>query len=83
MFFRQILHEDLSCASYLVGDTDAGVAAGPATWAATGASMKRVAVAAAIKMAADREEISQRMMCVFVPVVRSCYCPVLSSTDCR
>ena len=27
MFFRQILHEDLSCASYLVGDTDAGVAA--------------------------------------------------------
>ena len=27
MFFRQILHEDLSCASYLVGDTKAGVAA--------------------------------------------------------
>ena len=27
MFFRQILHEDLSCASYLVGDTEAGVAA--------------------------------------------------------
>jgi hydroxyacylglutathione hydrolase len=27
MFFRQILHEDLSCASYLVGDTGAGVAA--------------------------------------------------------
>src|SRR5262245_49008181 len=27
MLFRQILHEDLSCASYLVGDTDAGVAA--------------------------------------------------------
>jgi hydroxyacylglutathione hydrolase len=27
MFFRQILHEDLSCASYLVGDTSAGVAA--------------------------------------------------------
>jgi hydroxyacylglutathione hydrolase len=26
MFFRQILHEDLSCASYLVGDTHAGVA---------------------------------------------------------
>src|SRR3954466_11158714 len=27
MFFRQILHEDLSCASYLVGDTGTGVAA--------------------------------------------------------
>jgi hydroxyacylglutathione hydrolase len=27
MLFRQILHEDLSCASYLVGDTDSGVAA--------------------------------------------------------
>ena len=27
MLFRQILHEDLSCASYLVGDTDTGVAA--------------------------------------------------------
>jgi hydroxyacylglutathione hydrolase len=27
MFFRQILHEDLSCASYLVGDTGSGVAA--------------------------------------------------------
>ena len=27
MFFRQILHEDLSCASYLVGDAGAGVAA--------------------------------------------------------
>jgi rhodanese-related sulfurtransferase len=27
MLFRQILHEDLSCASYLVGDVDAGVAA--------------------------------------------------------
>src|SRR5262245_60082930 len=27
MLFRQILHEDLSCASYLVGDTAAGVAA--------------------------------------------------------
>ncbi len=27
MFFRQILHEDLSCASYLVGDTSAGIAA--------------------------------------------------------
>jgi hydroxyacylglutathione hydrolase len=27
MFFRQILHEDLSCASYLVGDASAGVAA--------------------------------------------------------
>src|SRR6201986_2964920 len=27
MLFRQILHEDLSCASYLVGDTGAGVAA--------------------------------------------------------
>ena len=26
MLFRQILHEDLSCASYLVGDVDAGVA---------------------------------------------------------
>ena len=27
MLFRQILHEDLSCASYLVGDTETGVAA--------------------------------------------------------
>src|SRR5512145_2518280 len=27
MLFRQILHEDLSCASYLVGDAGAGVAA--------------------------------------------------------
>src|SRR3954452_1920605 len=27
MLFRQILHEDLSCASYFVGDTRAGVAA--------------------------------------------------------
>src|SRR3954454_2673179 len=27
MFFRQVLHEDLSCASYLVGDTRTGVAA--------------------------------------------------------
>jgi rhodanese-related sulfurtransferase/glyoxylase-like metal-dependent hydrolase (beta-lactamase superfamily II) len=27
MFFRQILNEDLSCASYLVGDTDSGLAA--------------------------------------------------------
>jgi hydroxyacylglutathione hydrolase len=27
MLFRQILHEDLSCASYLLGDTGAGVAA--------------------------------------------------------
>ncbi len=27
MLFRQILHEDLSCASYLVGDADSGVAA--------------------------------------------------------
>ena len=27
MLFRQILHEDLSCASYLVGDVGAGVAA--------------------------------------------------------
>jgi hydroxyacylglutathione hydrolase len=27
MLFRQILHEDLGCASYLVGDVDAGVAA--------------------------------------------------------
>ena len=27
MLFRQILHEDLSCASYLVGDVDTGVAA--------------------------------------------------------
>jgi hydroxyacylglutathione hydrolase len=27
MLFRQILHEDLSCASYLVGDTRTGVAA--------------------------------------------------------
>jgi hydroxyacylglutathione hydrolase len=27
MFFRQILHEDLSCASYLVGDTGSGLAA--------------------------------------------------------
>ncbi len=27
MIFRQITHEDLGCASYLVGDEDAGVAA--------------------------------------------------------
>src|SRR4051794_34043951 len=27
MLFRQIIHEDLGCGSYLVGDTDAGVAA--------------------------------------------------------
>src|SRR5688572_28012714 len=27
MIFRQIVHEDLGCASYLVGDEDAGVAA--------------------------------------------------------
>jgi len=27
MLFRQIVHEDLSCASYLVGDTGAGIAA--------------------------------------------------------
>jgi hydroxyacylglutathione hydrolase len=27
MLFRQIVHEDLGCASYLVGDSDAGVAA--------------------------------------------------------
>jgi hydroxyacylglutathione hydrolase len=27
MLFRQILHEDLSCASYLVGDTGSGIAA--------------------------------------------------------
>jgi hydroxyacylglutathione hydrolase len=27
MLFRQIVHEDLGCASYLVGDVDAGVAA--------------------------------------------------------
>ena len=27
MLFRQIIHEDLSCASYLVGDSSAGVAA--------------------------------------------------------
>src|SRR3954466_12983164 len=27
MFFRQIIHEDLGCASYLVGDTASGVAA--------------------------------------------------------
>ena len=27
MLFRQILHEDLACASYLVGDSDRGVAA--------------------------------------------------------
>ena len=27
MLFRQILQEDLSCASYLVGDTKTGVAA--------------------------------------------------------
>src|SRR5436305_5886351 len=26
MFFRQIIHEDLGCASYLVGDTASGVA---------------------------------------------------------
>ena len=27
MFFRQVIHEDLGCASYLVGDQDEGVAA--------------------------------------------------------
>ena len=27
MLFRQIIHEDLGCASYLVGDRDAGIAA--------------------------------------------------------
>src|SRR6266545_702297 len=27
MLFRQIIHEDLGCASYLVGDTSAGIAA--------------------------------------------------------
>ena len=27
MFFRQVIHEDLGCASYLVGDVDEGVAA--------------------------------------------------------
>jgi hypothetical protein len=27
MIFRQITHDDLGCASYLVGDEDAGVAA--------------------------------------------------------
>src|SRR5436853_3241964 len=27
MIFRQIVHDDLGCASYLVGDDDAGVAA--------------------------------------------------------
>src|SRR4051794_18934270 len=27
MLFRQIIHEDLGCASYLVGDTASGVAA--------------------------------------------------------
>ncbi len=27
MLFRQVIHEDLGCASYLVGDADAGVAA--------------------------------------------------------
>jgi len=28
VLFRQIIHEDLGCASYLVGDTASGVAAG-------------------------------------------------------
>src|SRR5215212_7969216 len=27
MLFRQVIHDDLGCASYLVGDGDAGVAA--------------------------------------------------------
>jgi len=27
MLFRQIIHEDLGCASYLVGDREAGIAA--------------------------------------------------------
>jgi hydroxyacylglutathione hydrolase len=27
VLFRQVIHEDLGCASYLIGDTDAGVAA--------------------------------------------------------
>ena len=38
MLFRQITHEDLGCASYLVGDESAGVAAAsrpcPDTWSA-------------------------------------------------
>ena len=27
MIFRQVIHDDLGCASYLIGDDDAGVAA--------------------------------------------------------
>jgi len=27
VIFRQIAHEDLGCASYLIGDEDAGIAA--------------------------------------------------------
>jgi len=27
MIFRQITHDDLGCASYLIGDEDAGIAA--------------------------------------------------------
>src|SRR3954452_13737423 len=27
MLFRQLIHDDLGCASYLIGDSDAGVAA--------------------------------------------------------
>ena len=27
MIFRQLIHDDLGCASYLIGDEDAGVAA--------------------------------------------------------
>jgi hypothetical protein len=28
MIFRPVIHDDLGCASYLVGDEDAGAAAG-------------------------------------------------------
>ena len=27
MIFRQLVHDDLGCASYLIGDEDAGIAA--------------------------------------------------------
>jgi len=43
MLFRQITHDDLGCASYPIGDTDAGVAAvaGVGTWERQGNSLKR------------------------------------------
>src|SRR3979490_1515891 len=39
MIFRQFLHEDLGCASYVVGDLDEGVAAGGAPRRSIGESL--------------------------------------------